>query len=94
MLESQAASLEALIKTPKGKGKTIDKGAKTIVTWDSPVELDNYIAKLQVFQLNQIQLTFIFGVGCCRSINDGEPKTSQGALFDEMIYEDRAVTFF
>jgi hypothetical protein len=46
MLESQARNLEALIKNPKGKGK-VEKGAKVSVTWDSPVELDAYIAKLQ-----------------------------------------------
>ena len=46
MLESQARNLEALIKNPKGNGK-VEKGAKVSVTWDSPVELDAYIAKLQ-----------------------------------------------
>ena len=47
MLEAQARSLESIIKNPKGKALKGDK-SKTSITWDSHVELEAYITKLQV----------------------------------------------
>jgi hypothetical protein len=50
MLEQQAAALEALIKNPKGRagaGGKAAAGARAAITWDSPVELAEYVVQLQ-----------------------------------------------
>lgn len=46
MLEQQAADLENIIKNPKKTGTASGNG-RSILTWDNPVELEEYIAKLQ-----------------------------------------------